>query len=431
CKYVILRGFDNITDNENINLLVDDFQKLQYLLNADIVYKQKYRCKLKTKVADKTVFFDLRSTGDNYYCEKWEEDIINNRIYDERGFYTPNKSDLLNTLIYHSIIHKKTVSHKYDELLRKLTFEIYNIRTEDTKNPYNIYNKILSEYMDKNDYYFIKPADEKVYYNKSEIRKLIWINLLETKYGFKNIEIYNVDKKPSSGFEFFFTSDYQNKKVFIKCGTGSHYAKKEYNIFKYLCNQNSTYFPESIIYRNLSDNRMFLCIECIQGETLSDELINTASIPKLNRMFNSLYEISEILFKNKFIHRDINYANLLVEDDGIIKLIDFQHLIGGNFKENIENIEFPQKLSGTNKRLRPFIFVWDDMYSIYHILKKFDGSKISDYNEKMAVLKSRIGKQRYFFFDNNFPLKSYFHFRSLIIFKFFNFISKPFRRFTI
>ncbi|MCD7779732.1 MAG: hypothetical protein LUH05_03570 [Candidatus Gastranaerophilales bacterium] len=431
CKYVVLRGFEDMTENGDIDLLVDDFQKVKYLLNAKVVYKQKYRCQVKTKIADKLVFFDLRSIGDDYYCEKWEEDILNNRIYDERGFYTPDKEDLLNTLIYHSIVHKKTVPHKYDELLSKLSIEVLNIKIEEVKNPYDIYNRILSDYMDKNDYYFVKPSDKKVYYNETKIKKSNWLRLLNKKYGFENIETYQVDKKPSSGFEFFFIADYQNKKVFLKCGSGNFYAKKEYKIIKYLHSQNSVYFVDSIMYRNLSDNRMFLCIECIQGTNLSDELIKMTSGKKLNNMFNSLYEISEILFKNKFIHRDINYSNLMAEEDGTIHLIDFQHLVGGEFKENFENIDFPKKLNGTNKRLRPFVYVWDDMYSIYNILIKFDGSQIKDYDVKMAALKSKIGKQRYFFFDNKFPLQSYLHFKSLIFFKILNSIFKPFRKFII
>jgi thiamine kinase-like enzyme len=64
----------------------------------------------------------------------------------------------------------------------------------------------------------------------------------------------------------------------------------------------------------------------------------------LNNIFNSLYKIGQILFKNKFIHRDFHYENLIVEFDGNLKLIDFQHLLGNHFEEDELNIKNPKRL---------------------------------------------------------------------------------------
>lgn len=430
CDYVVLRGLED--KGGDIDLLVEDFKKVQYLLNAKKIHKQTHRCQVKTKVANSEALFDLRSVGDNYYCEKWEEDILKNRIYDERGYFTPNKQDLFYSLIYHSLFHKKTLSNKYNETLKKLSVEINAPNAEKYENPYDLYTLLLQDYMEKNDYFVSAPLDKKVKFNTTNIEKMYWLELLHNKYGFKNIQTYGCNKKNTSGFGYFFVADYMDKKVFIKCGTGSVYAKKEFELYNYLNKQNNNYFPQGIMYRHLKDNKMFLCIEYIEGENFKDFNFNEASTEKLNRIFKSLIDISDLLFSNKFIHRDINQSNLIIEKDGTVKLIDFQHLIGNTtyriYGEEKENIKFPKKLRGTNKRLRPFPFVWDDMYSIYNLLKVLQNKGIKNYDCEIAKVKKRIGKQVYYFFDNKFPIKAYFNFKLLILYKLFNSIYKPFRK---
>lgn len=430
CNYVVLRGLDD--KGGDIDLLVDNFSKVKYLLNAEKVHKQPYRCQVKTKVANSEVLFDLSSVGDDYYCEKWEEDILRNRVYDKRGYYVPNKEDLFYTLIYHALFHKKALTDKYNETLKNISKEIGISDVDKYDNPYDLYTILLQDYMDKNDYFVIKPKDKKVKYNTVNTERMYWLHLLQSKYGFENIKATNLNKKNTSGFGYFFVADYKGKKVFIKCGNGSVYAKKEFELYDYLNKQNSNYFPQGIMYRNLQNNRMFLCIEFIDGETFAHFNFKEASKEKLTKIFESLINISEILFKNKFIHRDINQGNLIIEEDGTVKLIDFQHLLGSTtnktYKEEMENIIFPKKLRGTNKNLRPLPFVWDDMYSIYHLLKFFENYELEGFETEIEKLRKKVGKQVYYFFDNKFPLKSYFNFKLLIFYKIFNSICKPFRK---
>lgn len=430
CNYVVLRGLDD--KDGDIDILADDFKKVQYLLNAQKVHRQPYRCQVRTTVADKEVLFDIRSIGDNYYCEKWEDDILKNRVYDERGYFVPSKQDLFYSLIYHSLFHKKVLSDKYNKTLKTLSNEINIANVESYDNPYDLYTLLLKNFLEENDYFVSKPIDKKVKYNTNNISKMHWLALLQNKYGFKNINTFNGNKKCTSGFEYFFVADYLNKKVFIKCGTGTIYAKKEFELYNYLNKQNNNYFPKGIMYRHLNDNKMFLCIDYIDGETFKNFNFDEASTDKLNKIFKSLIDISELLFKNKFIHRDINPDNLIIENDGTVKLIDFQHLIGTTtyrcYKEETENIIFPKKLRGTNKKLRPFPFVWDDMYSIYNLLKVFENKGIMDYDSEVTKVKKRIGKQTYYFFNNKFTIKSYFNFKLLIFYKMFNSIFKLIRK---
>lgn len=415
CKYCLLKNVDE--QDGVIDILVDNLNKVNFILNAREVIKEKYfRC-IKVDVSGKEYTFNVRCVDDNYFCEKWENDMLKNRIFNQAGYYSLSPDDSKYSLLYHIFFHKEEIPSKYIGFLNRLAF-----------NRMDLY-KELSEFLDANDYYVVRPNDKKIKLNTLNCAGMEWVKLLSSKYGFENIEEFRVNKKPSSGFTHFFTADYDGHRVFIKCGNGIYDAKKEFELYKTLHEQNPKYFPKAYMYRNLSNNRMFLCTEYIDGINLSQEFVNKISDPEaLQNMFNSLYEIAATLFKNKFIHRDLNGGNLIVTGNGIIKLIDFQHLIGGQFKENPENIIYPKKLRGTNKHLRPAPFVWDDMYSIYKMMKLFEKSHIEDYDVKLNVIKSKIGKLKYYFFDNKFPFISFINFKYLFIYKTISIFKRPFRK---
>ena len=111
-----------------------------------------------------------------------------------------------------------------------------------------------------------------------------------------------------------------------------------------------------------------------------------------------------------------------------IKCIDFQHLLGEGFLEAEENIKQPKKLRGTNKKLRPAPYVWDDMYSIWKMMQKFPKNKIENYDIKISDIKSKLGDLRYYFMDNKFSLKTYLNMKILIVYKIINIVGKPFRK---
>lgn len=258
-------------------------------------------------------------------------------------------------------------------------------------------------------------------------RKSWWINIIE-EHGFYNIQTVNVDKKPTSGFEFFFTADKDNKKVFIKCGNGDVYAKKEYEIYKILHAIEPKHFPDALMYKHFENNKMFLAMEYIDGITLDKVDYSEMQTEYLNNMFDSLYNIGQVLYKKKYIHRDFHWGNLIVERSGNIKCIDFQHLLGEGFLEAEENIKQPKKLRGTNKKLRPAPYVWDDMYSIWKMMQKFPKNKIENYDIKISDIKSKLGDLRYYFMDNKFSLKTYLNMKILIVYKIINIVGKPFRK---
>ena len=101
-----------------------------------------------------------------------------------------------------------------------------------------------------------------------EERKIWWQNKI-VEYGFNDISSVKIDKKPTSGFEFFFTASKDGKKAFITCGKGDFYAKKEYEIYKILHAIEPKHFPDAIMFELLEDNKMFLAMDYIDGITLN------------------------------------------------------------------------------------------------------------------------------------------------------------------
>lgn len=421
-KYVILRNFDK--NDRDIDILVDNYKRIKYLLNGKFIKTNKYKSKLQVQCEGKNFILDLRYISDNYYCEKWEEDILDNRIF-KNGYYAPSDIDLLYSLIYHVEFHKKQTSYKYDETLKELANKY--IKDEEIRYSHEFYLKKLNEYMDKMDYYPINPNDRKVKYNPTNIRRMFYICILE-KYGIKVLETLAINKKPTSGFDAFFLAEYNSEKVFIKFGNGNYDAKKEYKVYEALRKQDEKHIPKPIMYKNLANNKMFIVTEFIEGETLDKISYDEISSEKINNIFDSLIEIGELLFNNRFIHRDLHTGNLIVEADGNVKLVDMQHLLGLGFPENQANIKHPIRLRGTNKHLRPAPYVWDDMYSIWKILQKFPNTEVIGFDSKISQIKSKIGKLRNYFLNNKFPLEAYLKPKSLIIYKGLHTITKPLKK---
>lgn len=265
--------------------------------------------------------------------------------------------------------------------------------------------------------YFVITAD----------KNIDWLKILR-EFGFSDIEKYSYIPRVS-GYTDFFIANYNGEKVFVKCGKGDYYAKKEHDVSNLLYSKNSEHFIKSVMYRTTDSNKMFLATRYIDGKTLDAIDYKKCSSSQLNKMFDSLIEIGEILAENKYIFRDFNKRNLMVEKDGNIRLFDTQHFIGEGYSEPEENIKNLKKLRGTNKKLRPFPYVWDDMFAINKLLKEFPKNKIDNYKSKIKLVKNMINKNRYYFFDNKIPFESYMKVKITIFYKICNELFKPFRRF--
>ncbi len=171
-EYVILRNFNGIFSvhgrdvHGDVDLLVKDMYNVKIILNAKPVHKSKYRVKHIVKIGEGGVFFDIRYIGDNYYCSRWEKEILKNRYCTEEGYYRTDKHNYKYSLLYHALVHKKAISLDYLEYLKQVFPEII-----DSDIPEKILKIILNNFMEKNKYEYIEPKDYSVYYNPEIVKQ--------------------------------------------------------------------------------------------------------------------------------------------------------------------------------------------------------------------------------------------------------------------
>ncbi len=240
--------------------------------------------------------------------------------------------------------------------------------------------------------------------------------------GFSDIQPLSGLLESAYGFHCYWKAVYNGVCCFIKCRKSQDSLEKEYKALEKLSRNYPDCFPKTIMHKELNENRKFLAIEYIEGDILSEYLIKNSSYDKRKKIFDSIYNIALILFENKIIHRDFNCDNLMVLKDGTTKLFDFQHVVGEDLPEDELNLKNPKRLRGTNKKLRPAPYTFDDMYSVYKILQMFEDYNIEQYVEKIANIKSKTGKLRNYFLKNKFPLCAYFNCKCFIFYKIYGFL---------
>lgn len=166
-NYAILRNYESLPneiyekDHNDIDIICNSLEDVKYILNAEPTQKEEYRVQYKVKVENKIAFFDLRSIGDNYYYKQMEEKILNEREYNEKGFYTLNTENYFYSLLYHAIIQKLDFTEDYKKKLIQM-----NVEKLDIQMPLEDYIQILKKWMIKNEFIIVKPIDKSVIFNK-------------------------------------------------------------------------------------------------------------------------------------------------------------------------------------------------------------------------------------------------------------------------
>lgn len=190
--YAILRNYEALpeeiylNEHNDIDIICTSYENTAYVLNAQKVFENEpdYRVHYKTKVEDKIAYFDLRYVGDNYYYKKLEEDLLKNRIYNEKGFYTISNEEYFYTLLYHAMLHKPKFSEDYKNRLIKME-QAKNLNTEED------YLQTLKKWLIENEYIVIKPIDKSVQFNKENAKKLGALLYIESEEEIEKLEIEN------------------------------------------------------------------------------------------------------------------------------------------------------------------------------------------------------------------------------------------------
>lgn len=301
-KYCVLRGFEELpekypVDGGDIDILVEDKRFFKYLTDGQKVYPEAYRIQYTVNIAGKPVNIDVRNVGDNYYCKKWENDILERRQL-VNGIYVPCNDDYKYSLLYHCLLQKKSISPKYTDI-----FKSFNL----IGNTDYLLDE-LSKYMIRNMYEFVSPSDIKVYSNTDNINALTG-KKIKTLGGILN------------GVRYQFIDDvHERKNSFIKYGISMVIDNEK----KILGGMYSSHFPRVLAYGTDGQFSKFE-MRRVDGVRL-DKLKNSPNFLNVNgdKIFNGLLDVLIDLLDNNVIHRDIIGHNLLVNTTTFnIGLIDF------------------------------------------------------------------------------------------------------------
>lgn len=188
--YAVLRNYETLpeeiytNEHNDIDLICDSYENAAYILNAEKVFPEEYRIHYKVKVEDKIAFFDLRYIGDNYYYYNLEKNLLKNRIYNNKGFYTVSEEEYFYTLLYHAILHKPTFSEDYKNKLTKMKT---NLDFKDDEKSI----QILNNWLVQKGYSITIPIDKSVLFNIENAKKfdrILGIEQIEKEELIENLQ---------------------------------------------------------------------------------------------------------------------------------------------------------------------------------------------------------------------------------------------------
>lgn len=230
-QYVVFRSYEGLPRNfktgeeGDIDLLVEDFEKMVSLSNGQKI-SGGHETHQSVAIGDKKVAFDFLYVGDNYIDPKWASNILKNKRLDDRGFYVPNSEDYFFTLLYHGLVHKTNLPQDYKKRLLKISQESnLDLVNETTINDKNVLEKILDEFLNNNNYFYVKPRDPKVFYNydfvknKKNLRHDQKPSLLEKNEGYfkaKRLAKSSIQMAKSEGIGEVFKAAKRRAKKKIK-----------------------------------------------------------------------------------------------------------------------------------------------------------------------------------------------------------------------
>jgi predicted Ser/Thr protein kinase len=171
--YVVLRNFDDLVENRanpisDIDILVNDFYLFKRVSGA-IGYKHKrnrksgpaheyggYKVAAHISISGHEIAVDIRFVGDDYYCKKWEKDMLASPVR-LGGILVPGSVNLFYSLLYHALVHKRSVSHQYRQILSRLASTIGH--EGELAQSDELLWTWLDEFIKSNGYEYVRPKE--------------------------------------------------------------------------------------------------------------------------------------------------------------------------------------------------------------------------------------------------------------------------------
>lgn len=320
--YVVLRNFESLPDKHDvsihgdIDLLVDNRDNIRYITNAKVAYREQYRVYHHIKVGTRSIPFDFRYVGDNYYDKSWEQDILDTRVLHEKGFYVMDAQNLYYSLLYHAYIQKRVIASDYPEKLEHFAKAINVIYTN---NPQESIRQ-LDTFMYKHGYEYLKPNDLTVGFEDNQLKLSHHYN----RYGGACIKsrkesIHDVITKDTISWQ---SKVFRKGNSIVKAGT-PWFIDNEVRFLQKI--GDGVHYPR-IIAIGGDEVEHWVEMSMLKGSNLFSNHWRIR-IGDIRSCAIRILDLIEKLYDHSILHRDIAPNNILVDNSGTVALIDFAFAI--------------------------------------------------------------------------------------------------------
>jgi len=173
-RYVVMRNFEDLPDclhvgtHEDVDMLTGDYADTIRVMNARL----NIRCLPRwggpywVNISGEDVWFDVRFVGDHYYDPRWADEILDRRVWNEKGFYSPSTADYFETLAYHAIVHKREFAADYKPRLAAMAATLGRSGWDATAlDDPATRARLLDAIVQQHGYQYCRPRDVNVFYN--------------------------------------------------------------------------------------------------------------------------------------------------------------------------------------------------------------------------------------------------------------------------
>lgn len=391
-NYVVLRNFESLPDNYFVNthgdidLLVENYNYVKYLTGSIESFPDlEYRVYNYIVINNEKVPFDFRYLGDNYYDRKWQNNILNSRIFNLKGFYTPNSISYFYSLLYHAYIQKDHVSDDYKMRLSNLASQLkipYHTNT-DLENVL----ELMLNFLQTNVYQFSVPKDLTVYFNKKNVE-------YKTYRGFGDNKLI-ASSTSRTASESFLSEVYDTGDSIIKI------ASKPINENEYVFLTKLEKFGFSPKVLDFSTFQNYDRIEIEKISTIPLQNISNSfwfwKKKTIIKIVHCAIEILIRLLQENIMHRDIRPDNLLltlVDNSYNLKLIDFGWAVNITEQHNSvtpfnlgSNFKYPNKgFSDAFSMGRFLLHVFGNLTITKDLINELTAIGPNEYEDKLKLI---------------------------------------------
>ncbi|MBO7577384.1 MAG: protein kinase family protein [Prevotella sp.] len=318
-EYVVLRNHEvlpeeyTVEGHGDIDLLVANKNYAAYLTLARPVFKESYRVYHIINIAGKDVPFDFRYVQDNYYCPKWEQDILKTRVMSKDLFYIPSPEHQFYSLLYHAYIQKWEIKPDYFPKLASYGETINVTFSKEVEDAV----RLLDQFMLPRNYEFVRPDDKSVLYNKK--------NLQYSEIAFRHGECIKQLDFFEEPFGHFYSAVFKKDNSFVKIGT-DWLLENECSILKAL--DGSHVVPSIIRFEELGNNLSLIEESRVPGIPVDQFFCvqHHLTLRYIQSFVSSIIGVLKYLVEHQIVHRDIMAGNILVSETNggcSVSLIDF------------------------------------------------------------------------------------------------------------